>query len=288
MTASKRGELYAFLLSILESFFPIFTLFILQAIGPLFAYTLTIMVATIAFSILITLQGNWSEFRNKAAYKDLLLTTFYITLLFLLVIIGLQYTTAGNMAVIITLQLFFSYLYFNVFGDETLGLMQTIGAFLMGFGAIIILFPENFSPNWGDLLILLAAIISPVANVYQKRARTYVSSKTILAFRNIAALPFLLLFALYFEGAPSLSEISSIWWFILLNGLLVFTLSKILWIESLHLISITKLSALISFMPLFTLIFAFLLLGEVPTARQMIGIIPVVVGSYFITRVAKA
>jgi hypothetical protein len=73
MTNSKRGELYAFLLSILESWFPIFTLIILQSIGAMSAYTLSIMVATIAF---ITIQKGWHEFKVKEAYKDLLLTTF--------------------------------------------------------------------------------------------------------------------------------------------------------------------------------------------------------------------
>ncbi len=288
MTNHRKGEFYAFTLSILESFFPILTLFILQSIGPLFAYALCITVATIAFAIMISYEGSWSEFKNRAAYKDLLLTTLYITTLFLLIVIGLQYTTAGNMAVIITLQLFFSYLYFNVCGDEKMGGRQTLGAFLMGIGAIIILFPDDFTLNWGDLLILLAAIISPIANIYQKRARTQVSSKTILVFRNIVALPIVLIVALCFEDVPSVTQIGSVWWFIVLNGLLVFTLSKVLWIEALHLISITKLSALISFMPIFTLIFAYMFLNELPNSRQLLGIIPVVIGSYLITRVIKA
>lgn len=283
MTNERKGELFAIMLSLLESWFPIFTLFILHAIGSLWAYSLSILVATIAFGILITYQGKWSEFANKAAYKDLLLTTFYITSLFVMVVIGLKYTTAGNMSVIITLQLFFSYLFFNVIGKEAMGVQQTIGAFLMGIGAIIILFPTNFTLNWGDLLILCAALISPIANVYQRRARQHVSSKTILTFRNIVALPFLLTAAVLFEGVPSIENLQSVWVFILLNGILVLTLSKILWIESLNLISITKLSAMISFIPIFTLTFAYFALGEVPSLRQLVGIIPILVGSYFIT-----
>jgi drug/metabolite transporter (DMT)-like permease len=287
MTKTRRGEVYAVLLSILESWFPIFTLIILQSIGAISAYTLSILVATIVFIVIITIQKSWGEFKIKEAYKDLLLTTFYITLLFLLVVIGLQYTTAGNMSVIITLQLFFSYLYFNVFGDEKMGIMQTFGAFLMGVGAVIVLFPKDFSLNFGDFLIFLSAVIAPVANVYQKRARTYVSSKTILAFRNIVALPFLITLMICFEGLPTLAKLEPIWWLILLNGILILTISKIMWIEALHLISITKLSALISFIPIFTLIFAYFVLTEIPSFRQMLGIIPILVGGFFITRVVK-
>ncbi len=61
MTNTKKGEMYAVLLSILESFFPIFTLIILQAIGALSAYTLSIVVATIAFVVIITIKKGWGE-----------------------------------------------------------------------------------------------------------------------------------------------------------------------------------------------------------------------------------
>jgi len=42
--------------------------------------------------------------KEREGKKDLLLTIFWITLIFTLVFIGLQYTTVANMAVIIFLQ----------------------------------------------------------------------------------------------------------------------------------------------------------------------------------------
>jgi len=44
----------------------------------------------------------------------------------------MQYTTAGNMAVIIFLQLLFAYLYFNVIGKEKMDSLDLIGAFIVG------------------------------------------------------------------------------------------------------------------------------------------------------------
>jgi len=284
MNANKKGELYALLISLLESFFPIITIYVLQSIGPLFAYSLSTAVASVFFVVWIALKRDYREFLVFEAYRDMLWLTFYITTLFILLMVGLQYTTAGNMSVIIGLQLFFSYLYFNVFGSEKMTKLHSFAALLMGVGAIIILFPEDFSLNKGDALIFLAAVIAPLVSKHQKQARTFVSAKTILAFRNIVAFPVVFVVALYMEGLPSVENIQEVWVFILLNGLLIFTLSKVLFVEALNLIPITKLLALLSFVPIFTLFFAYFLLDEVATMVQLMGMIPIVVGSYLITR----
>ena len=63
-------------------------------------------------------RKRFSELKNRAAYKDLLMTSFLITTIFTLIFIGMRYTTAGNMAVIVFLQVLFSYLFFNVLGKE--------------------------------------------------------------------------------------------------------------------------------------------------------------------------
>jgi len=284
MTNKHRGESYSIVIALLESVFPILTLFILTAIQPIFAYALSIMVASVIFIVMIIYQKTWSEFLVKEAWADLLWLSFYITTLFLLIMIGLQYTTAGNMSVIISLQLFFSYLYFNVFGAEKMTALHSFGALFMGIGAIIVLFPENFSLNKGDALIFLAAIIAPLVSKYQKQARVFVSAKIILAFRNIVALPFVLAFAFYMENVPTAQNISEVGVYILLNGILIFVFSKILFVEALNLIPITKFLALLSFVPIFTLIFAYFILGEKATWSQLLGVIPIVIGSYLITK----
>ena len=284
MTNKHRAELYAILIALLESIFPIMSIFILVCIQPLFAYAFSIMVANFVFIFLITYQKTWSEFFIKEAWVDMLWLTFYITTLFILIMIGLQYTTAGNMSVIISLQLFFSYLYFNVFGQEKMTFIHSLGALLMGIGAIIVLFPENFSLNKGDAFIFMAAIIAPLVSKHQKQARVFVSAKTILAFRNIVALPFVLGFAFFMESIPTLSDLENVWYFIVLNGVLIFVISKVLFVEALNIAPITKILALISIMPIFTLLFAYIFLGEVASIRQLLGIIPIVFGSYLITK----
>jgi len=288
MTKEREGELLMLGLALLESWFPILSIVAMSYIGALHTYTYSLIIALAFFIAIMAKRKRFAELKNKEAYKDLLLTSFWITLLFTLVFTGMQYTTAGNMAVIIFLQLLFSYLYFNVFGKEKMDTIHFLGAVIMGIGALIILFPEELTLNKGDLLILVAAAIAPIANLYQKRARIFCSSETILGFRTVAGLPFIAFMAWYFEPTTTYKGWISALPYLLLIGILIYVVSKIMWIEALHRTSITKISAMMGLVPMMTLFFAYIYLDEVPEFRQILGIIPVLVGGYLLTKPIKA
>jgi drug/metabolite transporter (DMT)-like permease len=287
MTKEREGEFLMLGLAVIESWFPILSIVSMAYIGALHTYTYSLLIALVFFIAIMAKRDRFKELRNRAAYKDLILTSFWITTLFTLVFIGMQYTTAGNMAVIIFLQLLFSYLYFNVLGKEKMDRLHLIGAIIMGAGALIILIPDDLSFNKGDLLILIAAAIAPIANLYQKRARNYCSSETILGFRTVVGLPFIALLAWYFEPAVSYENFRLALPSLLFIGILIYVVSKIMWIEALHRISITKVSAMMGLVPMMTLFFAYFYLGEVPQLRQILGIIPVLLGGYLLTKPIK-
>jgi len=284
MTKEREGEILMVGLAILESWFPIFSIVSMSYIGALHTYTYSLLIALAFFIMIMFKRDRFKELKNKEAYKDLLLTSFWITSLFALVFVGMRYTTAGNMAVIIFLQLLFAYLYFNVFGKEKMHTLHVWGALIMGIGALIILLPNELTFNKGDLLILVAAAIAPFANLYQKRAREFCSSETILGFRTLVGLPFIALMAWAFEPAVRYDAFLSALPSLLFIGILIYVVSKIMWIEALHRTSITKLSAMLGLVPMMTLIFAYFYLNEVPEIRQVLGVVPVLAGGYLITK----
>lgn len=284
MTQEKEGEILMVIVSILESLFPIISIFSIVLIGAIYSYAFVLVIATFILTFLLIFKKQFKSLFNFQAQKNLLLTSFFITTLFLLVFLSLRYTTAGNVAVLLFMQLLFSYIYFNLFGSEKMSSIHTFGATLMGVGAIVMLFPAQWDFNIGDILALVAAAIAPIANMYQKRARVYVSSITILTYRNIVALPIVFLAALMFEPLPTPDSLMKALPYLLLNGILIYVLAKIFWIEALHRISITKMSAMLAFSPIFTLILAKLLLDEISGFQQIIGSIPILFGGYLITK----
>ena len=284
MQRERSGELFLVAFTFFESWFPIATILALEFITPIYAYAITLIFSLISFSFILWYKKKVHEFLIWSAYKDLLITSFLISLMFAFIYIGLAYTTAGNMAVLIFMQFFFSFLYFNLLGQEKFSRMHLIGAFMMAGGAMVILFPDELTLNKGDFLILLSAALAPIANLFQKRARAQLSSETVLTFRSLIALPVLFSLALMFEITPQWHQIFSALPYLALSGLFIMGLSKIFWVEAIHRISITKASAMAAFLPVFTLIFAYFVLNEVPSTKQLLGIIPVLAGGFLITR----
>ena len=284
MTNEREGELLILGLALIESWFPILSIIAMSYVGALHTYAYSLVIALFFFIVLMYKRDRFKELKNKSAYKDLLLTSFFITALFTLVFVGLRYTTAGNMAVIIFLQLLFSFVYFNILGKEKMDRLHLFGSILMGIGAVVILIPEELVLNKGDLLILAGAAIAPFANLYQKRARKFCSSETILGFRTVVGLPFVAFLAYVLEPSVSLESFYKALPYLLIIGTAVYVVSKIMWIEALHRISITKVSAMLGLVPQLTVTFAFLFLHEVPEIKQVIGIIPILLGGYFLTK----
>lgn len=284
LTTSKKGEIYALTLTVIEAWFPIFAFFTATALGGLHAYFYSLALSVVFLAVWWWIRKKQYEIKITAAYKDLALTSFFITALFVLTFIGLQYTSVNNVAILLFLQILFSYLFLSYKPEERLTIKQTFGALLMTIGALLILFPEEFKLQLGDALVLMAAMIAPIANLYQKRARARVSSETILLVRSAIALPFLYILAITFEPSVSWSQLQSQWLWLLLTAFLAFFIGKILWVEAIHLLPITKVNALFAFAPLMTMILSYLFLNEVPTTEQVFGIVPILVGSYLITR----
>ncbi|MFC2057936.1 DMT family transporter [Campylobacterota bacterium] len=284
MMKEREGELLMLGLTILESWFPILSIVAMSYVGALHTYMYSLIIALFFYLLIMYKRKRFAELKNKAAYKDLFLTTFWITFIFTFIFIGMRYTTAGNMAVIVFLQVLFSYLYFNVFGKEKMETIHLSGAVIMGVGALLILFPEDFAFNKGDWLILISAAAAPIVNLYQKRARSYCSAETILGFRTVVGLPFVALLAYFSEPSVSYEDFMSALPYIFLIAIGIYVASKIMWIEALNRMSITKLSAMLALLPMMTLFFAYIYLDEVPEFRQIMGIIPVLVGGYLITK----
>lgn len=284
MSTARQGELFIAVESFLWALMPVITIYISPFLPPLWAFFFNTLFATALFAFTMFVGKRFGELKNRAGHKDVLLVSFWIMVLFMLYFLGLNYTTASNAAVIMFLQVLFAFIYFNVFGKEPISRVHQLGALFMTIGAILVLFPEDFSLNKGDLIILLASMVAPIANRYQQRARVHLSAQTVLFVRSLLSLPFIAIVAYLHSGAVNYENFKEIFWILLFSGVVVLGTAKILWIEGIYRISITKASAIAATGPVFTMIFAYFLLKEIPTLLQLIGIIPVVIGGVLITR----
>ena len=280
----RVGEFSALSSGILNSLFPVIAILSFISVGPITSLAWTTLFSLIFFIIVAALRHTWVNIFDKEIFLPMIGATVIVGIVFYaLFYFGLKYTSAGNASIIATLEIFFSFLFFNVWRKEFIDRKHLAGAGLMLFCAIIILSPNFTSFHVGDFLILLAVFIVPFGNLFQKQLRSKISSDQILLFRTLVATPVLFLLA-YFSGESLLLPMNGTLLVILVNGLILFGLSKILWVEGIYRIGVTKSISLASVSPVFTLIFAFLLLKNVPTLAQIIAVPVAMLGIYFLTR----
>ena len=276
----RQGELIIVAESTLWGLFPIITILSFRGISPLVSFGGSTLIAAIFFGLVLTIKHKWKEVKDVTAYKDILLATFFIGfLMYPLYFFGLKYTSAGNASIVdLTAEIFFSYLLFHVWKKDHLPTQHVVGSLLMITGACIVLIPNVKEFHAGDLLILAEAFVAPFGNLYQRRARTKVSSECILFVRSLITGVAILFFAFLLKDPISPKSISRSLPFLLINGVLLLGFSKILWIEGIHRIAVTKAAAINSIQPLVTLFFAWILLHNLPTIWQLASIVPMFFG----------
>ncbi len=280
----RQGEAYIFLEILLWSLFPVITILSYSEVSPLVSLAWSTLFATIFFTINMSVKKKWHELKNKDALKEIFMIALIIGVGFYgLFFTGLQYTTAGNASIVALSEVLFSYLLFNAIRKEPFSKNHTFGAIMLVIGAGTVLLPKAGVLNIGDFLVLAAVATAPFGNYFQRKARKRVSSDTIMFGRSLLSVLFLFPLAYLLGNNMDIVKVQNSLLFLLINGVLLLGVSKILWLEGIHRISITKANALNSTAPLFTLLFAWLLLGEIPTMYQLIAFFPMFVGVLLVT-----
>ncbi len=284
LSEKRKGEWFVFSSTFLGALLPVIAVLSFANISPLISLGWSTVFAACFLGILVTYKKRWHEFCNLLLWKHVFFATIFISvLMYSLFFIGLEKTTPGNAAIIDLFGVFTAFLFFNVLRGERISFDYRIGAGLMIIGALVVL-GKNFSGiNIGDLLILGATFFAPIGNLYQQKARMIASGETIMFLRSILAVPCIFLLAYALGEHATLLGIQASLLFLFINGAVILGLSKVFWVEAIHRISVTKAQALTSVAPLCTLLFAWIILQQVPNIWQLTSLVFLFVGTLLLT-----
>src|SRR3989344_8095007 len=255
---SRKGELFILSSALLWGFFPIVTVLTYQNLPSLVSLTWSMIFSAFFFFGFMAYRNKWKELLNPQFLKYSILIAIFITLFYVLEFTGLTMSTPGNLAIIGLLEVFTTFLFFNVLRREFIPREHVIGGLLMVFGAGIILIRDFSSINLGDILFFAAICTTPFGNMYQQRAREIASSESIMFLRVIFSIPVLFLLVYVLGINAPFANIKESILLLIINGVLLLGLSKIFWLEAIHRISVSKGIALGTLAPFLTLILAWL------------------------------
>lgn len=286
-TEIRKGELAALSSALLWSMFPVLTAVTVARLAPLFTAAIATAIAAAFFAGVLTWRKRWRELLLRSAWYDMVMATFFIGIVFYgLTFTGFRFTTPGNGAVVGQMEIFFTFLIVNIlWKHERFVPAHAAGAFLMVIGALFILLPSwSGQLNAGDMIILAATMAPPVGNVYAQRARRAVSGETLMFVRSAVGCIFLFLLAFLLEPAPAAAALTSAWWLLLLNGVFLLGISKLLWLEALHRLPISKTLGLTACGVFMTFAFAYIFLRQNVTGQQLLSAFPMIAGLVLLTR----
>lgn len=280
----RTGELILIFEIFLWSFFPIIATISYATLGSLASLFWITTFSAGFFITLIAYRTRWQELKKPLVWKYASYAAISIGILYYgLYFLGLSKTTPGNASIVAQFEVLSSFLFFNVLKREKMSGNHLIGATLMLIGACIVLSPRLGTINTGDVCILLATFCAPPGNYFTQKARKMASAETILFMRSIVTGGFLFLLAYILHTPISVADIRPVLTPLLINGVIVFGLSKTLWVEAINILPVTKAIALGSAVPFCTMTLAWFILHEPPTLIQFSALIPMIFGTLLLT-----
>jgi drug/metabolite transporter (DMT)-like permease len=280
----EKGELQIALEIFLWSFFPIVTILSLSIIPSLTSLAWSTAFSSVFFVVLVTIKKQWGYIKNILLWKYALgITLLNGVLYYILYFIGLQYTSAGNASIIVLLEVLTTYIFFNVILQEHITKEYILGSVLMLLGAFIVLAPNFTAFNIGDFFILGTVFLTPLGNLFQKKARAIAPAVVVLSLRSTLSTPILFIIALWFQQDIFSTQVFATLPILFVIGVILLGITKVLWLEGIHRMSMTKAIALQGIGPLLTICFAWLILGDNPTIWQISSLVPLLMGILLLT-----
>ena len=204
---------------------------------------------------------------------------------------GLQTVSAGIGGLIVSANPVFTAMLAAVFLGEAMTWRKVIGL-LLGIAGVSFIVWHRMSvgtDHWDGIVFTLASLASIVAGtilfkVLAPKGSLWVGNGVQNLAAGVVLLPFAYTLADVSDIVPS-TRLFAAFAFLVLGGSI---LAYLLWFHLLKVCGATAASAYHFLMPPLGMLFAFLVLGEHVEFRDLLGIVPVALGIYLVTRPAAS
>lgn len=251
--------------------FPLIKIILDNGVPPI---TLAAMRAVIFFPILIYLFLLKNEKIFRISRNDLLLylsiALFTIILPGILQNIGMIYTTSSISSIIQSSGPIFTIILAIIILKESADKNKIFGSFfaLMGTILLVISIDKNFNiydtSVFGNSLILLSGLSYGISTIITKRALKHKSPTQILGFSSLFGFIVLSLISVYEKPFDIIINISIETWFVIfILALFPSFIAIIFWYKAMINAEISRLVNFVYLMPVFAVIFSYIIIGEV-------------------------
>lgn len=284
------GEGMILLSCFIWAFFPVISKMGYNYVPPILSAAIIHAIIFVFYGVYICIKGQVKILADFSAsqWRDIILGSFLVgPVFYALIFYALAHTSAGNASLFFLFEVLWTYIILNaIIRSEPWDAQHIIGAIFMFCGAGIILIPGfNGQIQWGDVILFFATMVPPTANFFIKRAMLNGAPVTmLLTIRGAMGGICLAGLAMTIESIPQWGAIYDALPLLLINGIVIFAISKLLWMGGMARIPITKALSLTMYSPAITLIAAWVFLAETPNIWQITALFPICCGMWFLIR----
>ncbi len=255
--------------------------------SPVTLTTLRWLIAVLCLIPIVWWKEKSLSVSRKAILPLLLMGITGVVLFNLFQFLALDFTSATNVGLISTLNMFSIALFSFLFLKEKINTLQ-LGSMLISFvGVLLVLSKGHFEMlfsigfNKGDLLMVAAVCVWGLYSVISKWAMKYTTPLMATLYSGIFGVIVLIPFNVHDFTITNLN--ASFVQSILYTGVVSTVLCMLLWNIGVQKIGATTSGMFLNFNPIFTAIIAFMWLGERLTLIQGVGSVTVIVGCFLFT-----
>jgi len=260
--------------------------------GPVTTLTLRLIISTIVLSLFILVTGKRERIQRSDLKYFILLAFLEPFCYFIGENFGLKLVSATLAAVIITTIPVVTPVFAWFILKERLTWVNISGLVISFFGVVVIVVGRNFqlTASPAGLLLLGFAVLSAVGyGLLVKNIAGKYSSLTIVNVQNLIGILFFLpvFFLTEFHSFISARPGADVIQALIALGILCSAVAFVLMTIAIREIGINRFNFFTNIIPVFTALFAWVMLGEPLSARKLVGISIVIVGLLLTQLVGK-
>jgi drug/metabolite transporter (DMT)-like permease len=255
--------------------------------SPVTLTTLRWLIAVLCLIPIVWWKEKSLSVSRKAIFPLVLMGITGVVLFNLFQFLALDFTSATNVGLISTLNMFSIAFFSFLFLKEKINALQ-LGSMLISFvGVLLVLSKGHFEMlfsigfNKGDLLMVAAVCVWGVYSIVSKWAMKYTTPLLATLYSGIFGV--IVLIPLNVQDFTITNLNASFVQSILYTGVVSTVLCMLLWNIGVQKIGATTSGMFLNFNPIFTAIIAFMWLGERLTLIQGVGSVIVIVGCFLFT-----
>ncbi len=256
---------------------------VFETYSPITTIFFRLLISVVALFLFIIVTGQKETIKRKDFSYLFLSALFNPFIYFIGENFGLQNVSASLAAVIISTIPVLTPFIVVFFYTERISRLNIIGLVLSFIGVMIIIFSDSgkLEGNFTGIAFLFMAVISAIFyTIFVKKLSSSYKPITIIAWQNLLGailfLPIFLFFDLkeVIEITPSSKTLLSL----IMLGLFASSAAFIFYTYAIKNLGIIKTNLYTNLIPVFAIIFSFILLGETVTLLKSAGLIVVLLG----------